>query len=108
MEITITHQHTEERKVNVPTPCFWKSLTGTTFVGILDEKTAIEFYEFKGTGLCINHGTPQQLSRQLALASECYDLCDESEFMNAWADAYDSINLRPQLSYSDTVREIIK
>lgn len=105
MNITIEKTRTETVEVKIPVPSFWRSQSGMIYTAILDEKTAIEFWESDLFGMNITFGTPEQLKGKITAAHNEYFIIDESEFFRMYEDAWESIRLQPKEHTTDNSRD---
>ena len=93
--MTINIPKTIEQETTVPIPSFWRN--GSDFVAIVDDDTAIALYA--GSRLtCIRHADPEILRADIITAHSKWDLCEEVDFMEKYAEALKSISLKPVLT----------
>jgi ferredoxin-NADP reductase len=93
--MTIQITKTETKDIEVPVPSFWKSNIGN-HTAIIDEQTAVHFYVGKDY-TSVQHGTPEELKERIEIAHRIFDLCTETEFMEAYNKTLKSLSLQPEL-----------
>lgn len=94
MKLTIPFE--SEKEVTIPVPCFWKEPGYGIYVAILDDETFVRLYDNCKDYASIQHGSPEHFSRDIREAYLKFNLCDETEFMRAYSDAFESIRLHPK------------
>jgi hypothetical protein len=92
--MTIQITKTETKDIEVPVPSFWKN--DTAYTAVVDNKTAINLYA-DNDYTAIQHGTIEELKSFIAIAHNSFDLCTETEFMEAYNKTLKSLSLQPEL-----------
>jgi hypothetical protein len=95
----MTIQITKTETIEVPVPSFWKSNTVSKqeYTAILDKSTAISLVLISDDYIIIQHCTPEDLRHKVEAAFKSYDLCTETEFMEAYNKTLKSLSLQPEL-----------
>jgi hypothetical protein len=95
--MTIQITKTETKDIEVPVPSFWKAdLLFTEYTAILNEHTAIHF-QTSCDYTTLQHGEPGEMNEYLETAHRTFDLCTETEFMEAYNKTLKSLSLQPEL-----------
>jgi hypothetical protein len=97
--MTIQITKTETKDIEVPVPSFWKSNTVSKqeYTAILDKSTAISLVLISDDYTIIQHCTPEDLRHKIESAFKSFDLCTETEFMEAYNKTLKSLSLQPEL-----------
>ena len=93
--MTITTLKKVEVETTIEAPAFWKRKND--YVALIDEDTAIAFYHSESL-TAIRHASPDTLKADITDAHKDFDLCDETEWMEKYAEVLKSISLKPVLT----------
>lgn len=96
MKLQITKIETSTKEVEIQVPSFSRNKEETEYLGILDDQTVLYFYQ-SGDLTQISHGTPDTHKSRIETSQKEYFSCTETEFLTAYDNLLESINLHPIL-----------
>lgn len=88
-----------QREVELPLPAFFKDNKGTItdLVGILDEDTMIQVWDYPGNRVVIENCNAKLVDARIVDFYQRYELATEEEFFAAYNRAYAQLSLTPKL-----------
>lgn len=92
MTITVNQLQNVSREIQMPS--FFKSASGATLLGFLDQNTVARVHLYDNYA-CIINGTPEEMKMHTSLM----DMVEatEAEFMSAYSEAYEAMRLEPKM-----------
>lgn len=94
--MTITLQKQIEETLEIIVPSFYKSKSGRSFVGLLDEETIVQIYQSEGH-LNIQNSNVKYCHHVIKDIPNDYHSCTESEFLDKYAEVERAMSLHPIL-----------
>ena len=97
MTIQLTKKIEASEQVELSIPCFFRDISESTYIGLLDSDTVVTIY--RSTDLLMIQNSKLFLKEgDLMRAYQDFTHCGETEFFEAYADVEQKMSLHPILA----------